>query len=189
MFLIQLLTIFDFKNGGFFGHIYEKHNKTVYGFIYVKVGNHHDTEEIAVDTFFEIWKSIDRFKGINEQDEKSLIIKYARNNVIDYYRKKKVRISASSLSIENDDDEMPYDIPDNSQNPEVIFDNKQNYNELISHIEQLSDEQREVLELKYQMGMSNKDISEILKINIEAVNSRIYRAKRTLEKELNGENA
>ncbi len=187
MLLLQLITLLDFKNGGYFGHLYEKHRAVVYGYVYEKIGNHHDTEEIVTDTFFEVWRSIDRFRGMDERDEKSLIIVYARNNTVDFYRKKKTRVATVPLQTENvNGEEAQIEIPDETQNPEAIYEDKQACALLKKRIARLSEEQQEVLRMKYRMGMSNKDIAEILKISIESVNSRVYRAKRTLEKEVYG---
>ena len=79
------------------------------------------------------------------------------------------------------------DIPDYSQNPETIILEKTHLQKLASYVELLSDEQREVLELKYGNGMSNIEIAEVLLISVDSVNSRIYRAKQTLNKMKKGD--
>ena len=79
------------------------------------------------------------------------------------------------------------DIPDYSQNPETIILEKTHLQKLASYVELLSDEQREVLELKYGNGMSNIEIAEVLLISVDSVNSRIYRAKQTLNKMKRGD--
>ena len=43
------------------------------------------------------------------------------------------------------------------------------------------------MELKYVNGMSNIEIAEVLLISVDSVNSRIYRAKQTLNKMKRGD--
>ncbi len=185
MFLITLIAMFDVKNGAYFGELYTKHREHVYSYLLSNVCNPHDAEDILIETFMEMWRCTERFKQASEEETKSLIIKYARNNMLDYYRRHKTRIHTISLNMENADECEEFQIPDASQDPEKILCEKESMRLLTSYIRKLPAGQREVLNMKYRMGMSNKDISEILKINIDAVNAKLYRAKLSLRKEIN----
>ncbi len=185
MFWLCLIFTFDFINGDFLENLYRKYVKKVYAIAFSNTNNKEDAEDIVQEVFINIWKSIDRFKDIDEEATKYLIVKYTKNKATDFYRKKMARINP--LPLTNDED-TEYDIAEESQNPEKLLLDKEGLDKLISHIETLPENQREILEMKYGYQMSNKDIAEILSLKIEVVNSRIYRAKRSLEKLIGGEN-
>lgn len=189
MLLLSIISTFDFINGNLFEELYEKHSGKLYNIVLGKVGNPHDAEEIVNDTFFKVWCSIKRFKNLGEDETISLLVKYTKNQTIDYFRKKQRRVQTIALVYEDEDSDelMEHDIPDFSYSPEPIIMDEESCKQLEKHINNLPDSQREVLELKYSLGMSNLEISEVLSISVELVNTRIFRAKRTLYKILKEE--
>jgi RNA polymerase sigma factor (sigma-70 family) len=52
-------------------------------------------------------------------------------------------------------------------------------------IAKLSDHQQEVLNLKFQVGLSYQEIAKILDISVESVRTLVYRAVKTIREELN----
>ena len=183
VFFLTIITTFDPINGDLTEELYKKYHKQLYGIIISQVQCREDSEDILQQTFVRVWFNIKRFKDIDENQTIALLVKYAKNKIKDFYRKKSRRIETTSMTIE-DDGELPkeFDIPDNTHNPEVIVLEKDSLEELALCVERLPDEQREVIELKYGNGMSNSEIAEMLEISIEAVNSKIYRAKQSLKK-------
>mgnify|MGYP002801454500 CR=1 FL=1 len=150
---------------------------------------HEDAEDILQHTFVDVWRTAKRFQNLDRDQTIALLVKYAKNRAIDFLRKKKRRIQTIPSLFEDDESETKKerDIPDYSQNPETIMLEKTHLQKLASYVELLSDEQREVLELKYGNGMSNIEIAEVLLISVDSVNSRIYRAKQTLNKMKRGD--
>ena len=153
------------------------------------VNCHEDAEDILQHTFVDVWRNAKRFQNLDRDQTIALLVKYAKNRAIDFLRKKKRRIQTIPSLFEDDESETKKerDIPDYSQNPETIMLEKTHLQKLASYVELLSDEQREVLELKYGNGMSNIEIAEVLLISVDSVNSRIYRAKQTLNKMKRGD--
>ena len=153
------------------------------------VNCHEDAEDILQHTFIDVWRNVKRFHGLDRDQTIALLVKYARNRAIDFLRNKQRRIQTIPSLYEDDEGETQKerDIPDYSQNPETIMLEKTHLQKLASYVELLSDEQREVLELKYGNGMSNIEIAEVLLISVESVNSRIYRVKQALQKMKRGD--
>ena len=183
MFFLTVITTFDPVNGDLIDELYNKYHKQLYGIIYSKVNCKEDAEDILQQTFVGVWWNIKRFKDIDENATISLLVKYARNKVYDFFRKKSRRLQTVSMTME-DDSELPkeFDILDNTYNPEIVVLGKDNLEKLASNVECLPDEQRVVIELKYGNYMSNTEIADFLNISVESVNSRIYRAKQSLKK-------
>ena len=183
MFWLTIITTFDFVNGDFFEKLYEKHHKRLYGILYSMLNCKEDAEDILQKTFLNVWLNIKRFKDLDEDQTIALLVKYAINKTRDHFREKDCRVQTISMSTKNDDDEpfKEFDIPDNTQNPETTVLEKDQLKKLASYVERLPDEQRDVIELKYEYNMSNTEISDFLNISVESVTSRIYRAKQSLK--------
>lgn len=189
MFWFALITTLDPINGDFIDTLYHEHHRLLYGVVFEMVNCHEDAEDILQHTFVDVWRNAKRFQNLDRDQTIALLVKYAKNRAIDFLRKKQRCIQTIPSLFEDDESETKKerDIPDYSQNPETIILEKTHLQKLASYVELLSDEQREVLELKYGNGMSNIEIAEVLLISVDSVNSRIYRAKQTLNKMKRGD--
>ena len=184
LFWLTIITTVDFVNGDLVEGLYRKYHQHLYGIIIDKVHCKEDAEDILQSVFINVWRNSKRFKELDENQTISLLVKYSRNLTIDFIRKAESRIKPVSMTMSDDDSEplKEFDIPDNTQNPETIVLEKDQLKKLASYVGCLPDEQRDVIELKYGCNMSNTEISDFLNISVEAVNSRIYRAKQSLKK-------
>ena len=81
-----------------------------------------------------------------------------------------------------DEDGLAWEIPDESAIPENIVLNEERSRQIASFIDRLSDEQHDVILLKYYHNMSIRMIAQRLKISETAVNARLSRAKAALKK-------
>ena len=68
-----------------FIEFYDQYYKQVYRYVYVKVGNNWDTDDIVSDIFR---KAYEKFATV-EENYASWIFTIARNSIIDFYRQKK----------------------------------------------------------------------------------------------------
>lgn len=63
---------------------------------------------------------------------------------------------------------------------------EQGYEHLLSLISSLDDIYKDVLTLKLTMGYDSAEISELLGVPVNTVNSRVFRGKKILQKKLEG---
>lgn len=115
-----------------------------------------------------------------------MIVIYTKNTSIDFLRKQSRRIKSSSLSYEDDDEIIEYEVPDVLNTPDNIIIDKELKERLGKYVGQLPDSQREVIILKYYHNKKDKEIAEILNINESAVSSRLNRAKVKLREMIGG---
>lgn len=83
-----------------FGLLYDHYEPQIYRFIYLKVGHREEAEDLTHQVF------IQSFTKIRDYEDKSFpfsswLYRIARNEVIDYYRVRKVHISIHDENIEN----------------------------------------------------------------------------------------
>src|SRR3989344_5484924 len=78
------------KDPDAFGQIYDLYVTSIYRFIYFKVANRADAEDLTSEVFLKIWQYL-----IDCEDEidnlRALIYKFGRNLVIDFYRQRAKR--------------------------------------------------------------------------------------------------
>lgn len=164
------LLVFKAKGGDkeAFGKLYLKHLDSIYRYIFFRVNQDREQAEDLTETvFFKAWEKLDSFdeQGIGFR---AWIYKIAHNLVIDHYRDSKHKVEFSEA------------IPDESQNvEEKVFQESESKN-LLKAIKQLSEEQREIITMKFIEGMSNREICKIINKSENAVRALQYRALKTL---------
>ena len=155
---------------------------------YSLLGNREDAEEVVSDTFMEAHRHAEDFRGLAEGDRIRLLVVYTKNNAKDLLRKRKGKRTVPADAVTavgaEGEDGAERDIPDESANPENIVLNEERSRRIASCIDRLSDEQHDVILLKYYYGMSIRTMAARLKISETAVNARLSRAKAALKKML-----
>ncbi len=152
-----------------FAYIYTK----IYRFIYYRINNKTEAEDLTGDVILKIAKALPRQKG----NFNSWIYKIARNTVIDFYRKNSVRKSKISVQ------EMPGDIPNGRKDfTEQIL----NEEALKKAMKFLTERQKEVIILKFIEGYKNGEIAKIIGISEGAVKLLQFRALKTMRGHLSG---
>ena len=106
---------------------------------------------------------------------------YAINSAKDVKKHRNTKKNRT-VSLVKDDGEGNYeeiDIPD-SVNIEELLLRKESIQEVTRCVDKLSDEDRHILLLKYEFSYSSKKIAEVMNMNANTVDSRIFRAKKKL---------
>ncbi|MDF2506099.1 sigma-70 family RNA polymerase sigma factor [Clostridium sp.] len=134
-------------------------------------------EECINDVFFSVWNNSNKFKG-EEVEFKKWIYKIAKFKAIDYYRKE-----IKNLEVSLDD---KYISENKSLEEEVII--NEGINQLIKLINTFEPIDRNIFTMKFFLGVKSDDIAKKLGISRAAVDNRIYRAKKKLNKQANSPN-
>lgn len=180
MFLLTILATLDPINGDLFMDLYTDHKKYLYAIALGYIENHEDAEDVVQDTYLKVYKNIEKFYDLERDEIIALLVIYTENTAKDYLRKRARSIQTIPLVYEDDGETLEYEIPDVGKTPEEIAVCKEMSDRLGVCIELLSDEQYQVLLLKYHYDMNYREIADALSISVSAVSSRINRAKETL---------
>ena len=168
--------------------IYEKYKNQIFAYIYLKIRNKEESEDILSKTFIKFIR-YSKKKDIYMESIKPLLYKIASNIIIDHFRKKKI-IKILSFNALNSSTEEEY--------IEVIqFPSKENIkqqaelNETIKKInkivEKLPEKQREAFYLRFMEGFSFKEISYIQNTNISTALSRVRYAVDKIKETIKGD--
>ena len=155
-----------------------KHKYRLYNFIYSKVLNKDNAEDLFQETFIKVIKTLKR--GVYSEEGKFLpwVMRIAHNLVIDFFRKNK-RFPAF-------DNNESYDIfqliKDENPSIEKHLIDKQILNDLQKIVVKLPEDQREVLNMRLYKEMSFKEISESTGVSINTALGRMRYAIINLRK-------
>jgi RNA polymerase sigma-70 factor (ECF subfamily) len=154
-----------------FGVLYEIYFKPVFRYIYLRLNNRTEAEDLTQIVFLKTYKSIQSFceKG---KSPLAYFFTVARNTVIDFWRKKKeIKLGNEKETLEN--------IPSAEDTSATALQNETT-TILNEALKILTDDQQEIIILKFINELSNQEIAGILDKNEDAVRQSQCRALKTL---------
>jgi len=156
---------------------YDLYVDQIYRFVYFKISNQEDAQDLTSVVFLKTWNYIRENSLKDVRTLRALMYKVARNSVIDHYRKK----FQTDLSI---DQEGGMDIADRSQDIARKMEIKSDFKIIENKLRELKDEYREIIVLRFIDELSVKEIAEIIEKSNSNVRVIIHRALKTLKKSL-----
>ncbi len=131
-----------------------------------------NAEDITQEVFIKIYKNLNKFQF--RSTFKTWIYRIAINTAINAYKKRSKEMS------KRDDFDFALKTQYVNDETEEIIGRKDKKRQLLSFLDTLNTEQRTCIILREIEGLSYKEISEVLKININTVRSRLKRARIAL---------
>ena len=155
-----------------------KHKYKLYNFIYSKVLNKDNAEDLFQETFIKVIKTLKR--GVYNEEGKFLpwVMRIAHNLVIDFFRKNKRFPSFDK----NDNFDIFQLVKDKNPSIERLLIDKQILDDLQKIIIKLPQDQREVIDLRLYQEMSFKEISDATGVSINTALGRMRYAIINLRK-------
>lgn len=136
-----------------FMEAYDLYVDDIHRFIYFKVGNGEEANDITSSVFLKTWEYILKENIDKERSLKALIYRIARNAVIDHYRK------ASQKDVGINDGEAER-LPDEKEDLEARLELDSEMERVKNALPKIKDEYREILVMKYINEMSFAEIAE-----------------------------
>ena len=138
-----------------FGHLYDHYMTPIYRFIALKVGTRQEAEDLAHEVFISAWQKLPTYQAQGFPFS-SWLYKIARNRVIDYYRTKKTHLSIDDEIATNED---MFGVQ--SEIDEAL-DMGLDIAAVKEAMQQLTGEQREVVQLRFLDELSPAEIAKVL---------------------------
>lgn len=164
----------------------EKYQQRVYGLIYGMVRNREDARDLTQEAFVKAYNNLDSFRL--ESSFYTWLYRIAMNVTIDFIRKRKRRATSGfDEGIASRDDDGGISEIHHQDSPSRALERKQLYGRIMDAISRLPEDQRQVLLLREVEGLAYKEIAAIMDIPEGTVMSRLYYARKKLQKALAGE--
>lgn len=157
-----------------FVELYNIHVSPLYRFVYLKLSNKEEAEDVVSDSFMKAWQYMVERKGEKVRNFKALLYKIARNKIIDTYRD---RAKRKDVSLEDREAQLISDGNDLA----ATVSNKSDAAALLATIQQLKQEYQEVVFLRHVEEMSIAEIATITQKGQAAVRVTLHRAMKKLK--------
>ena len=164
-----------------FEKLYNQYSILVYNLAINYLQNIEDAEEITQDVFIQINNSLSKFQ--EKSSLKTWIYRITINKCLDFIKHKN---SQKRFFIFGKKSQNEFEIENvsNFEHPGILLENKEKSKLLFEIINELGENQKTAFLLSKVDGLSNPEISEIMKLSISSVESLIFRAKSTLKEKI-----
>ena len=163
------------KDPTVFGSLYERYVSQVYNYIFYRVGNHQDAEDLTARTFFRALKSISRYEDRGAPIS-AWFYRIAHNLVVNWHRDQG-RHPVVAL-----DSTLPSSSP---ESPEVVAMTHEKWEGLLGAVRHLPADRQQLLVLKFVERLSNAEIGVAMERTEGAIKSLYHRTLIALRQELN----
>ena len=156
-----------------FTELYRAHLRDVYSYSYYRVGNHHDAEDLTEQTFLQAYRHFER--ALRESHGRPLrpwLIRIAHNLAANFYRDR-ARKPESAI-----EDAGMISAPHTT---ESLVEGREELKTILAGVQQLPDDRREALIMRFALGMDNREIARALGRTDGATKVLLHRAIRQLE--------
>ena len=152
--------------------IYNRYKTGLYNYVLKMIKNRMVTDDIIQNVFLKLFENLSSIK--NKNSVRFWLFTTARNEVYTYFRKKKIELNKIGS-------ELSEDIIDPTEsNLESEFEMLEMKNLIITELNKLTVEQKEIYLLKEYGGLSYKEIAGTMEIDEELVKSKLYRTRQKL---------
>lgn len=179
----KLLESYEKGEEAFLKYVIDTYAKALYNFVRRFGFNNEEAEDILQNVFIKVWKNIDNFDE-EKASFKTWIFTITRNTIYDALRKKKNSKIIFNLDDKNDD-EKNKETEDFSADILKILERETNKNILLKSIDSLNEEEKTILLLHFEEGMTFDEIGEVLKSPLNTVKSKYRRSLIKLKEILN----
>jgi RNA polymerase sigma-70 factor (ECF subfamily) len=156
-----------------FAKLYDAYVERVSRYIYFRVSEDSDMEDLVSQVFLKAWENLNRYK-IGRSPFIAWLYTIARNLVIDHYMTKKNTLSLDEAIALPSDMELP------DEEAQMHFD----LDAMRDSLQVLSKDQQQVLILKYIVGLPNESIAKIMNKQEGTIRGLQMRGLQTLAKHM-----
>jgi len=156
-----------------FEDLYRAHLRDVYSYAYYRVGNHHDAEDLTEQAFLQAYRHFERAQRESRgRPLRPWLIRIAHNLAANHHRDKSRRPTAALDAVEP---------PAHPHGTERVAEGREELRAVIERLDDLSEDRREALIMRFALGMDNREIARALGRSDGATKVLIHRAIKQLE--------
>jgi RNA polymerase sigma-70 factor (ECF subfamily) len=171
--LLKRLQSRRFKDRGF-SELRDLYQERIYWHIRKIVLTHENANDVLQNTFMRVHKSIDRFEG--KSSLHTWMFRIAYNESIRFLEKEKRKHSVSM-------DEISVGQYKQLKSSEY-FDGEELHEKLLIIINEMTEKQQRVFQLKYFDDLSFREISTLLEVSESTLKSSYYSAVKIIEEKI-----
>jgi RNA polymerase sigma-70 factor (ECF subfamily) len=178
---LELLTAVKAGDATAYRGIVEKYQNRVYALVYGMVRNREDARDLTQDAFVKAYNNLETFRL--ESSFYTWLYRIAMNLAIDFIRKRQRQGTTSfDETIASREDGGGVSEIHHADDPRRTLERKRLYERIMDSLDKLPADQKQVILLRELEGLSYKEISDIMDIPEGTVMSRLFYARKKLQK-------
>ncbi len=154
-----------------FASLYRRYATPVYRYLYQRVGNAAEAEDLTSQVFTEALEGLSRYR--NQGSFAAWLFTIARRKAIDHYRRKRPQVAFDETR----------DVADPQDELLENAARRENLERVAGLVERLDQKDVELLRLRFAANLSYKEIGALLKKSEAAVKMAVGRVLHRLQKE------
>lgn len=154
-----------------FGHLYEKYLDDIYHYLFYRVSNQQDAEDLTEKVFLKAWRALTKHPP-QQLSFRLWIYRIAHNVAIDYYRTRKEAVDLDQLG----------ELQSEHLKPEQIVTQNERNRSLLEALQRLKEEHQEVLVCRFVVELTHSETAVVMERSEGAVRILQYRALEALRK-------
>jgi len=156
-----------------FGDLYERYLVPIYRYIYARIGEVREAEDLTETVFVKAWQALPKFKR-GKASFRTWLYRVAHNLLVDHHRTHKEEIELP----ENGKLQSTSPLPEE----QVIATERSEY--LAAGIRRLNPQYQEILTLRFINEMSHEESAQVMDKSVGAVRVLQHRALKALQEQL-----
>lgn len=166
-----------------FRKIVETHQDRVLNTCYRFLKSREDAQDVAQEVFIQVYKSLDEFRG--DAQLSTWIYRIAVTKSLDFIRRQNRQRRMGSVKTLLGFGSEVIEVADTQGiTPERDLDDQERQKILAWAVSKLPESQRVAITLSNYEDYSNREIAEIMRTSVSAVESLLHRGRKNLEKRL-----
>ena len=158
-----------------FARLYDRFALHVYRYLYSRVNNQADAEDLTAQTFLTALEKLPRYR--ERGHFKAWLFTIARNKAMDHFRKKRVEVHLDVAEIPVEQNDLLAGVIQAEQIRQVS-----------DLIQRLSESEKELLRLRYVADLNFGEMAALLGKSQDAVKKSLYRLQTRLQTQTEVEN-
>jgi len=154
-----------------FTQLYDEHFDKIYRYIYFRVGNQAEAEDLTQEVFFKALGAIGSYKW-RSTPFAAWLFRIAHNQVIDYFRR---QMRQKTVTLDEE-------IAVNGIDPVDVAERELEIQEVTEALAQISEAQRETFSLRFVAGLSIAEVAKTLGKSEGAVKALQHNATMAIRK-------
>jgi RNA polymerase sigma factor (sigma-70 family) len=150
-------------------NLYRHHGTEVYRYAFAVLGNHADAEDVTQTTFLNAYRSLEQ--GVHPRKPANWLLTIASNAIKQRFRQEQARPRVVELD-------------ERTTGADTAEDEGPTVGELLAALSKIPPQQRQAIVLREFEGRSYAEIADILGVTTGALETLLFRARRSLAEEL-----
>lgn len=165
-----------------FAQLVDLYKDKIYHLAYRMMGNAQESEDVVQETFIRVFTNLERYD--ETQKFSTWIYRIATNLCIDRLRRRRSVYSLDADMQDGDGNDWYSLMPGNEPTPENQLIVSETQGQIRESIDSLPEKYKSIVVLRYLHDLSLQEISEIVKMPVTTIKTRLHRGREFLRKKL-----